>query len=187
MGKVIKENDKVKVSLELSEISEEDIKFVKNAFMENVLNESLMFYNFGYHNEKRYRLFYGIGKVMNVVKGDKVDLVYMKFGAFDETLVRLVVVYHNHARRQIMTLKRGQYAQVYGLARYFRQKIERDNKTYMKLKIGLYAIAMQGWFVPTMLDIKKMPTNEDLIIDPDKNAKHDMEMFESVLDQFLNE
>ena len=147
-------------------------------------DESLMLFSYAWRNKKRYRLFYGIGKVYRVVKGEKQDLIYVNFGAFKENKRRIVVAYENHARRQVMTLKRGQVCQVYGICRYFTTKIKLNGLETKGIKLGLYAIAINGWYVPTMFDIRKMPTNDDLV-EPTEKEENLMDTFEDVLDQFL--
>ena len=153
--------------------------------MKSVDNESLMFFSYATHNNKRYRLFYGIGIVYRVVKGDKQDLVYINFGTFRDTKPRLVVTWDNHARRQIMTLKRGQVCQVYGISRMFTEEFQHNGETKRAVKMGLYAKGFLGWYVPTMLDIKKMPTNEDVVRPTDKEENL-MENFDALLDEFYN-
>lgn len=153
--------------------------------MEHLQDESLMLFSYAYHNKKRYRLFYGIGKVYRVVKGEKQDLIYINFGVFKDNKTRLVVAYENHARRQIMTLKRGQVCQVYGICRYFTTEINLNGIKTKGVRLGLYAIALNGWYVPTMLDIRKMPINRDLV-EPSEKEQEIQETFEDVLDQFMN-
>lgn len=147
--------------------------------------ESLILFDYSQRQGKSYRIFYGIGIVYRVVKGDKQDLVYINFGIFKEQKTRLVVVYENHARRQLMTLKRGQVCQVYGVCRHYTTKINLNGKESKGLRLGLYATAIQGWYVPTMLDIRKMPNNDDLV-NPSEKEQDLMETFEDVLDDFLN-
>ena len=154
--------------------------------MEHLQDESLMLFSYSIHNKKRYRLFYGIGKVYRVVKGEKQDLIYINFGGFKEYKTRLVVAYDNHARRQVLTLKRGQICQVYGVCRYFTTEITLPNGQKSKgVRLGLYAMGLNGWYVPTMFDIKKMPPNADLV-EPSDKEKEIQETFEDVLDDFLN-
>ena len=153
--------------------------------MEYLLGESLMLFGWQKYHGKKYRPFYGIGVVYRVVKGDKQDLVYIRFGCFNTVKTRLVVVYHNHARRQILTLKRGQCCQVYGVCRYFKDDINLNGVKTKGLRLGLYATAIQGWYVPTMLDIRKLPTNEDLV-SPTEKEQEIQKTFEEVLDDFLN-
>ena len=52
-------------------------------------------------------------------------------------------------------------------------------------KLGLYAVAIQGWYVPTMMDIRKMPTNEDLV-DPTEKEKDLQETLNEVWDEFMS-
>ena len=153
--------------------------------MEHLKDESLMLFSSSTHNKKKYRQFYGIGTVYRVVKGDKQDLIYINFGAFPTHKTRLVVAYENHARRQIMTLKRGQVCQVYGLCRYYTTDVEINGVKSKGVRLGLYAKGIQGWYVPTMLDIRKMPINEDLV-SPTEQEEKLQETFEDVLDEFLN-
>lgn len=136
--------------------------------IETIKGESLMLLGFTRHENVTYRMFYGIGIVYRVVKREKEDLVYINFGIFKEHPRRLVVVKDNHARRQLLTLKRGQCCHVYGLCRYYiglGKEINGERKK--ELKFGLYANAILGWYVPTMVDIKKMPTNEDIVAPTD--------------------
>ena len=154
--------------------------------MKSVDNESLMFFSYATHNNKRYRLFYGIGIVYRVVKGDKQDLVYINFGTFRDTKPRLVVTWDNHARRQIMTLKRGQVCQVYGISRMFTDEFQHNGETKRAVKMGLYAKGFLGWYVPTMLDIRKMPINEDLQ-EPNDTEKEIVDEYADVLERFMND
>ncbi len=55
---------------------------------------------------------------------------------------------YNHARRQLLTLKRGQLATFYGKYRFYLEK--------GKPKSLFYAYGLQAWFVPRALDIKQM-------------------------------
>ena len=152
--------------------------------MEYLYGESLMLFGWQKYHGKRYRPFYGVGVVYRVVKGDKQDLVYVRFGPFNTTKTRLVVVYHNHARRQILTLKRGQCCQVYGVCRYYKDDINLNGVKTKGLKLGLYATAIQGWYVPTMLDIRRTPTNEDIVA-PTENEKQYIENMDDLLNEFM--
>lgn len=152
--------------------------------MEYLFGESLMLFGWQKYHGKKYRPFYGIGIVYRVVKGEKQDLVYVRFGTFNTTKPRLVVVYHNHARRQILTLKRGQCCQVYGVCRYFTTDIKLNGKDTKGLKLGLYATAIQGWYVPTMLDIRRTPTNEDIVA-PTQNEKQYLDNMDDLLNEFM--
>ena len=156
-----------------------------NGTMEHTKDESLMLFAYSTHNNKKYRLFYGIGIVYRVVKGDKQDLIYVNFGAFPTHKTRLVVAYDNHARRQILTLKRGQVCQVYGICRYFTTDIEINGVKSKGVRLGLYAKGIQGWYVPTMLDIRRLPVNDDLV-EPSEKEQELQQTFEDVLNEFMS-
>ena len=153
--------------------------------MEYLLGESLLLFGWQKYHQKKYRLFYGVGVVYRVVKGEKQDLVYVRFGAFPTTKIRLVVAYHNHARRQTLTLKRGQHCQVYGICRYFSFTKKVDNEEKRVLRLGLYATAIQGWYVPSMLDIRKLPNNEDIVA-PTEKEEEIQQTFDEILNEFMN-
>ena len=168
---------------ELSKANEDNAPPVATKLLTHIPNESVVLFSHTKYSDKRYRLFYGIGIVYRVVKGEKCDLIYINFGLLKTRKPRLVVVFENHARRQIMTLKRGQVAQVYGLARFYEMKKQVDGKEQKSLKFGLYAKGLQGWYVPKSFDINKL-NNEDLV-EPTEKEKDLMNEFEDVLDQFL--
>lgn len=158
--------------------------------MQHTKGESLMFFGMELLEGKEVRPFYGIGVVIRVVKGDKRDLVYINFGMrkigkLRDYYTRLVVVSDNHARRQILTLKRGQICQVYGMSNYYVDKRNIDGENKKVVRLGLYAYGLQGWYVPTMLDIKKMPKNEDLV-NPTEWEEEFIEHEEDILDKFLD-
>ena len=153
--------------------------------MQNIKDESIMLFSYSKMKGKGYRLFYGIGVVARVVKGDKQDLIYINFGFFREMKKRLVVAYDNIARRQTLTLKRGQVCQVYGIARFYKVDVNLNGTPANGLRLGLYAKAINGWYVPTMMDIRKLPPNEDLV-EPTEKEKELQKTFEDVLDDFLN-
>ena len=153
--------------------------------MEHTKDESLMLFSYSMYDNKKYRPFYGIGVVYRVVKGEKSDLIYINFGLFKEHKTRIVVAYENHARRQILTLKRGQVCQVYGMCRYFITDIEINGVKSKGVRLGLYAKGIQGWYVPTMLDIKRLPINDDLV-SPSEKEEDLQQTFEDVLNEFMN-
>ena len=172
---------------ELNQANEEAI--VKPTISKNITHptgESIVLFDYCKRYGKVYRIFYGVGVVCRIVKGSRFDMVYVNFGVFANQQTRVVVVQKNHARRQIMTLKKGQICQVYGICRNYKTDFELNNgeKKY-RIRLGLYATALQGWYVPTMLDIKKMPNNDDLV-NPSEKEQDLIETFEDVLDDFLN-
>ncbi len=147
--------------------------------------ETLILFGYDMYNKKRFRPFYGVGVVCRVVKRERVDLIYVNFGMFSNHQTRVVVAYDNHSRRQVLTLKRGQVCQVYGICRTYRTECEVNGEKRYGIRLGLYAKGILGWYVPTMMDIRKMPINEDLVNATDKEEELG-NMFEDVLDQFLN-
>lgn len=171
---------------ELNKINEEEkIVSLPIQKLNHIPYESIVLFSHSRVSRKKCKIFFGIGIVYRVVKGEKCDLVYINFGLFPTQKPRLVVVFENHARRQLITLKRGQVCSVYGLARFYERKKEQDGVETKDLKFGLYAKAIQGWYVPTMFDIRKMPTNED-VVNPTEKEENLMDTFEDVLDDFLN-
>lgn len=154
--------------------------------MEHMKGESLMLFGWETYKQKKFRPFYGIGIVYRVVKGDKSDLVYINFGMFSEHRTRVVVVIDNHSRRQILTLKRGQVCQVYGVCRFYTRKKPLENGEVQKeVDLLMFAKGLNGWYVPTMLDIKKMPINDNLV-EPNEFDQKVSEIGEDILDQFMN-
>ena len=139
--------------------------YIPNAkhILKSIKNESLFVY--GYDNEKQRYNCFGIGTVWKVEKGERVDLVYMNFGK----ITRPILVTHNHARRQIYSLKRGQLAWFYGFYKY----AEGHKKLY------LYAKGLQAWYVPKALDIK----NYDLESIDEMETKEETDLI-NFLDQF---
>ena len=91
----------------------------------------------------------GIGLVKTLQKGQDFDLVGMDFG---RGYIREIYVKNNHARRQIYTLKKGQYAWFYGYMKCYKIKGH--------YKSSLYAKAFQGWYVPKTMDIVKVDPSE---------------------------
>lgn len=175
-----------KVKPELQELEKENYIFPTfDGTMQHIKGESLMLFGETKYKNKKFRPFYGIGVVYRVVKGDKGDLIYINFGLFPNHKTKLVVAYDNHARRQTLTLKRGQVCQVYGMCRFYTTKIDINGVKKKGVRLGLYAKGIQGWYVPTMLDIRKMPTNEDLAA-PTEKEQEIQQTFEEVLDDFLN-
>lgn len=99
--------------------------------------------------ENDFTICFGIGLVKTIQKGEDFDLVGMDFG---RGYSREIYVKNNHARRQIYTLKKGQYAWFYGLMKCYKEKGRK--------KSCLYAKAFQGWYVPKNMDIIKVDPNE---------------------------
>lgn len=91
----------------------------------------------------------GIGLVKVIQKGQDFDLVGMDFG---RGYCREIFVKSNHARRQIYTLKKGQYAWFYGYMSCYKEN--------GKKKTSFYAKAFQGWYVPKVMDITQIDPSD---------------------------
>lgn len=152
--------------------------------MQCLKGESLMLYGWDELREKKYRPFFGIGIVRKIVKGEKGDMVYINFGMSIRHFHRKVYVYENHARRQILTLKKGQVCMIYGVCLYQTRKRTINGERKKVLDVVLFATGMQGWYVPTMVDIRKMPTNDE-ILNPNEEEFEEEEIAKDILDQFM--
>lgn len=147
-----------------------------------IRTESLQFFEWGNWNGMPYQTFYGIGVVYKIIKMEKKDLVYVRFSSLPNRQMRMIVLYKNHARRQLATLKRGQICQVYGTCVHYESKVK--GKKYPVHRLGLFAEGIIGWYVPTMLDIKKIPVNDD--IEPPSSEEENLTQdLDSVLDEFM--
>ena len=159
------------INEDINELGKDYIKPTTKAPIEHLKDESLMLFSYSTQKGLRYRLFYGLGVVYRVVKGEKNDIVYINFGIIQEHPRRLVMVYDNHARRQLMTLKRGQICQVYGICRYYKTDINVKGKADKGIRLCLIARGILGWYVPTMVDIRKMPVNDDIVAPSEKETE----------------
>lgn len=118
---------------------------------------------------------FGIGKVLRISKGEEADLVYVAFyptGKGEMVDPTMVIVGGNHPRRQLLTLKRGQYAAFYGRCIKVWNEIEINGKKATKGVWQFYAYALQGWYVPTMFDVrqsKKDNVDETLFTEMSEN------------------
>ena len=122
-----------------------------DTLVEHIRDKSLFLYGNFIHKERIFRQFFGIGKLTRIEHNEYYDLVYVKFGETQKSIA--VVVCNNHARRQLLTCKKGWYLTIYGYAKSMHLEKNVDYKTVHKY--WFYAVAIQGWYVPTMLDIKK--------------------------------
>ena len=108
---------------------------------------------------RTFSIFEGTGLVKRISRGENFDVVYAVFGVHMGKQ-RAVVVIENRARRQILTLKCGQYAYFYGAC--IKRKIrgtytnsQGKQSTVDTYRWELYAYVLQGYFVPKMFDIRK--------------------------------
>jgi len=153
--------------------------------MENLKGESLMFFGFNELNGRIYRPFFGLGIVRHISHGEERDIVYIDFGMqgmVKDHTPKAVYAYDNHAKRQILTLKRGQVCMVFGLCRFYTWK---DKKTHQeRIGVFMFAKGFQGWYVPTMKDVKKMPRNDDMIDFSDREKEVEEQIERDVLELF---
>lgn len=120
--------------------------------------------------------FKGIGKVTRISKGEQADMVYVLFYPMakgDAIKPRVILVSGNHPRRQLLTLKCGQYAEFYGKAIKKPMKHTRqDGRIVDSYRWEMFAYAIQGWYVPNMFDVKKAhkdKVDEELFTDMSEN------------------
>ena len=149
--------------------------------------ESLMLYgNYAYKGYK-YRQFSGIGIVYGIAKGDICDFVRIQFGVHnDSTHYRTICIYKSMARRQILTLKRGQPCQVYGVVIYKKKEyVDDKGETQTRYEEILYAKGLNGWYVPTLKDTRSMERNEH-IVNPSAFEESIARENQDILDMFTN-
>lgn len=129
-------------------------------------------------------IFFGIGKVIRIVKDRDFDIVQvMPKPCFQGEVshLRNVVITGNHARRQLLTLKCGQVAMFYGRAFLKWQDMQKDDGTIKKIRRWHFiALALQGWYVPTSFDIKKAE-KEDEIEDYDSMSDLQRDFLDNIL------
>lgn len=124
------------------------------------LHETLLF--LGPPSDKTTQVFcIGVGLVKVIEIGEEFDVVKMDFGG---GFLRFIIVKNNHARRQIYTLKKGQYAWFYGTIRYYRNEKGKMLNT-------LFAKAFQGWYVPKNMDIRQIDPSEIEKLTEDTKSK----------------
>lgn len=158
-----------------------------DALMESSKGESIMFFSYHTFHNKKFRQFYGVGTVYRIARGEKYDFVYINFGIEPTHKLTMVSVIDNKARRQILTLKRGQICQVYGVSCKANNTYKKEDGTYAKRLVNVYyAKGLNGWYVPTMLDIKKLPKNEDLVETSDNEDEY-VNNTEDILDLFIGD
>lgn len=160
---------KTKKRLKFVKVENKNKNYINTFMLCPFKGDSIMW--FGSMNEHNFVKIFGIGRVDRIVKKEKYDLVYMDFGG--KTRVRPVIVWEYNAKKQILTLKRNTFATIYGFAKYIPLKMKgKDTRV-----IVIYARALQGWYVPTMFDIKK--NHNDFKYDDDNDTE-----FEELLDDF---
>ena len=102
-------------------------------------------------NHRTYRGFWGVGKVVKISKGDKLDIVLVKFG----NRLQNVIASYNHPRRQVMTLKKGNLVTIYGVMGVsLITTNDKDGKPHRHLKRSIYAWGLMNWYVPMVADLR---------------------------------
>lgn len=94
--------------------------------------------------------YFGYGIVHKIYKGDRFDVAYINFGRGYESNVR--VYFHDlNARKQLYTLKTGQYA-MFGLMKHKDMVSKYPNDYMVEWAMGIY--------VPKMVDIRNTELEE---------------------------
>lgn len=107
-------------------------------------NESLIV--MGNDSSMPFRWCMGVGTCTKIIKGNDFDLCYINFG---RSYGREIIVRDNHARRQLLTLKRGHLTSFIG-----KFNIYTDKKG--QLRVIFYAIGFQDWYMPIAADFKEL-------------------------------
>lgn len=101
----------------------------------------------------RWRTYFGIGKVLRVKKSDDFDLVVVDFGRGSERPCKIYINSLN-ARKQVYTLKVGQYAQ-FGMIRTTDYALQKNDLYIAQWCMGIY--------VPKIVDIRNSElTSEEI-------------------------
>ena len=99
---------------------------------------------------------FGFGQVIDIQIGNNFDLITMNFGLHYN---RQIIVKWNDARKQILTLKKGEYAQFFGFRKdYYRTK-KKDEK-FQRADVYFFAKQLQGWYVPKTMNRKSYDPKE---------------------------
>ena len=93
-----------------------------------------------------FRWCMGVGTCTKIIKGNDFDLCYINFG---RSYGREIIVRDNHARRQLLTLKRGHLTTFLG-----KFNIYTDKKG--QLRVIFYAVGLQDWYLPIAADFKQL-------------------------------
>lgn len=102
--------------------------------------------------KSKYYQFKGDGQVIKISRGEKMDIIDVKFGMLNK--IRHIVVINSLARRQILTLKKGQWGHFYGQAKLVSFPTKDRKHMYPQWCFSAYIV--QGYYVPKMFDVKKL-------------------------------
>lgn len=96
--------------------------------------------------------FFGACKVWGIERGEKFDIIQLQFGL--DRQVRDVLVFNNHARRQLLMCKKGYWIIAFGEVKmYLRENPKNPKYKYKQWQYFAYALWSTG--VPLMFDVKK--------------------------------
>ena len=130
----------------------------------------------------KFAHFVGWGFVVKVQRGTEFDVVRINFGK-EGKKPRDIVVYENHARRQILTLKRGSVVEVFGKGLVVVETNPQGIK-YRQWKLMAYGFNL--WYVPTAHDFKKMTTDDEVLeqVEPltEETEKHFTDLLDKMFD-----
>lgn len=126
------------------------------------------------NNRGNWLYYFGYGLVVKIYKNDGFDIAYVNFGGgYKDIKNNFVLVFNNlNARKQLYTLKVGQYAQ-FGLARQIQGAIKFPNYYLVEWAMGIY--------VPKMVDIRNTELTENEI---ETMGDSDIESGKTFLDLF---
>ena len=100
------------------------------------------------------RPYFLCGVLMQISKGEEFDVLTVKTSDAKKECYKSVLVYNNHARRQIYTCRKGQSLISYGLSALREIEITYRGKKRRVMKRFFWANMIQGMYVPKSLDIK---------------------------------
>ena len=125
-------------------------------------NETAMLMT-GYH--KSLTQFFGPCKVWKIEKGDKFDVIQLQFGL--DRQIRDVLVFNNHARRQLLMCKKGYWILAFGEAKMYKRENPRNKKLkYNQWQYFAYALWSNG--VPLAFDVRKRQKDIDAGVEKDE-------------------
>ena len=125
-------------------------------------NETAMLMT-GFHKELTQ--FFAPCKVWKIEKGDKFDIIQLQFGL--DRKIRDVLVFNNHARRQLLMCKKGYWILAFGEVKLYQRENPRNPKLkYRQWQYFAYALWSTG--VPLMFDVRKREKDIEQGIEKDE-------------------
>lgn len=130
--------------------------------------------------------FIGTGYVVKVSKGDEYDIVNIRFGLLTNKS-RPIVVYDNHARRQIMLLKKGNRVWVSGTGIIRKIPVSDPRKPTLTFFLNWYFMGydFNQSYVPTARDIKTL-ASEGETEQVEELQTNNGEFYQGIIDDLLN-